>query len=177
MNKNCILLKIIILQKKKEKKKWGKWKRKKKLKCKWRRWMWCSWIWYLTRPWWEHISAVEKYTDLEMRLLMLFLNKIKRWETERENSWSRLLLLFLFRFSVHTSIPQLEFKAVMASRYWMVSLPVHGSASSLWNRLQEQTSKHSFDTSLYRVLISSAKSSNLASFLWFYFFWFCFCFV
>ncbi|KAB5520881.1 hypothetical protein DKX38_025200 [Salix brachista] len=39
----------------------------------------------------------------------------------------------------------------MASRHWVVSLPVENSASSLWNRLQEQISKHSFDTPLYRV--------------------------
>lgn len=40
----------------------------------------------------------------------------------------------------------------MTSRYWVVSLPVKDSASSLWNRLQEQISKHSFDTPVYRVL-------------------------
>lgn len=39
----------------------------------------------------------------------------------------------------------------MASRYWVVSLPVQNSAASVWNRLQEQISKHSFDTPLYRV--------------------------
>lgn len=45
--------------------------------------------------------------------------------------------------------------ATMASRYWVVSLPVQNSASSLWSRLQESISKHSFDTPLYRVTISS----------------------
>lgn len=39
----------------------------------------------------------------------------------------------------------------MASRYWVVSLPVQNSASTLWNNLQQQISKHSFDTPLYRV--------------------------
>ncbi|KAG5051009.1 hypothetical protein JHK87_003207 [Glycine soja] len=38
----------------------------------------------------------------------------------------------------------------MATRYWVVSLPVQNSASTLWNKLQEQISKHSFDTPLYR---------------------------
>ena len=33
----------------------------------------------------------------------------------------------------------------------MVSLPVKDSSSSLWNRLQEQISKHSFETPVYRV--------------------------
>jgi hypothetical protein len=42
-------------------------------------------------------------------------------------------------------------KKEMASRYWAVSLPVQNSASSVWNNLQEQISKHSFDTPLYRV--------------------------
>ncbi|XP_030953466.1 V-type proton ATPase subunit C-like isoform X4 [Quercus lobata] len=40
----------------------------------------------------------------------------------------------------------------MATRYWVVSLPVQNSASSLWNRLQDQISKHSLDTPLYRIL-------------------------
>ncbi|PRQ32666.1 putative ATPase, V1 complex, subunit C [Rosa chinensis] len=39
----------------------------------------------------------------------------------------------------------------MASRYWVVSLPVQNSTSYLWNHLQDQISKHSFDTPLYRV--------------------------
>lgn len=35
--------------------------------------------------------------------------------------------------------------------WWVVSLPVHNSASELWNQLQQNVSKHSFDTPLYRV--------------------------
>ncbi|XP_022990161.1 V-type proton ATPase subunit C-like [Cucurbita maxima] len=53
----------------------------------------------------------------------------------------------------------------MASRYWMVSLPVQGSASSLWNRLQEQISKHSFDTPLYRFNIPNLRVGTLDSLL------------
>lgn len=50
--------------------------------------------------------------------------------------------------------------AIMASRYWVVSLPVqqNSSATSLWSRLQESISRHSFDTPLYRV--SSPLSPN-----------------
>jgi len=42
----------------------------------------------------------------------------------------------------------------MATRYWIVSLPVQSpgaTASSLWSRLQDSISRHSFDTPLYRV--------------------------
>ncbi|XP_023551222.1 V-type proton ATPase subunit C [Cucurbita pepo subsp. pepo] len=53
----------------------------------------------------------------------------------------------------------------MASRYWMVSLPVQGSASSLWNRLQEQISKHSFDTPLYRLNVPNLRVGTLDSLL------------
>ncbi|OEL31987.1 V-type proton ATPase subunit C [Dichanthelium oligosanthes] len=41
----------------------------------------------------------------------------------------------------------------MATRYWIVSLPVQSpgaTASSLWSRLQDSISRHSFDTPLYR---------------------------
>ncbi|RZS08366.1 hypothetical protein BHM03_00039328 [Ensete ventricosum] len=38
------------------------------------------------------------------------------------------------------------------TRYWIVSLPVHTSASATWNRLRESISKNSFDTPLYRVI-------------------------
>jgi len=44
--------------------------------------------------------------------------------------------------------------AAMATRYWIVSLPVQSpgaTASSLWSRLQDSVSRHSFDTPLYRV--------------------------
>ncbi|KAK4779132.1 hypothetical protein SAY86_006660 [Trapa natans] len=55
----------------------------------------------------------------------------------------------------------------MASRYWVVSLPVQGSAtaSSLWNRLQEQISRHSFDTPLYRFNIPNLRVGTLDSLL------------
>ncbi|KAM0957814.1 hypothetical protein ACFX13_023571 [Malus domestica] len=53
----------------------------------------------------------------------------------------------------------------MASRYWVVSLPAQNSASSLWNRLQEQISKHSFDTPLYRFNIPNLRVGTLDSLL------------
>ncbi|GKV40678.1 hypothetical protein SLEP1_g48288 [Rubroshorea leprosula] len=53
----------------------------------------------------------------------------------------------------------------MASRYWMVSLPVQNSASALWNRLQEQISKQSFDTPLYRFNIPNLRVGTLDSLL------------
>ncbi|KAJ4729535.1 V-type proton ATPase subunit C [Melia azedarach] len=53
----------------------------------------------------------------------------------------------------------------MASRYWVVSLPVQNSASTLWNQLQEQISKHSFDTPLYRFNIPSLRVGTLDSLL------------
>ncbi|XP_010066422.2 V-type proton ATPase subunit C [Eucalyptus grandis] len=56
----------------------------------------------------------------------------------------------------------------MASRYWVVSLPVQqgsASAASLWNRLQEQISRHSFDTPLYRFNIPNLRVGTLDSLL------------
>ncbi|KAM3713215.1 hypothetical protein ACB098_01G240100 [Castanea mollissima] len=53
----------------------------------------------------------------------------------------------------------------MATRYWVVSLPVQNSASSLWNRLQDQLSKHSFDTPLYRFNIPNLRVGTLDSLL------------
>lgn len=53
----------------------------------------------------------------------------------------------------------------MATRYWVVSLPVHNSASSLWNRVQEAISKHSFDTPLYRFNIPNLRVGTLDSLL------------
>ena len=47
----------------------------------------------------------------------------------------------------------------------MVSLPAQNSASSLWNRLQEQISKHSFDTPLYRFNIPNLRVGTLDSLL------------
>lgn len=47
----------------------------------------------------------------------------------------------------------------------MVSLPVQSSAASLWNRLQEQISKHSFDTPLYRFNIPNLRVGTLDSLL------------
>ncbi|RVX17909.1 V-type proton ATPase subunit C [Vitis vinifera] len=49
----------------------------------------------------------------------------------------------------------------MATRYWVVSLPVPTSASSLWSRLQESISKHSFDTPLYRVIVAAFLSFSV----------------
>ncbi|CAL5444374.1 unnamed protein product [Camellia sinensis] len=37
----------------------------------------------------------------------------------------------------------------MATRYWVVSLPVQNCASSLWTRLQQSISKRAFDTPTY----------------------------
>ncbi|KAL4368933.1 hypothetical protein GQ457_05G019580 [Hibiscus cannabinus] len=53
----------------------------------------------------------------------------------------------------------------MASRYWVVSLPVQNSASTLWNSLQDQISKHSFDTPLYRFNIPNLRVGTLDSLL------------
>ncbi|XP_027358624.1 V-type proton ATPase subunit C-like isoform X3 [Abrus precatorius] len=53
----------------------------------------------------------------------------------------------------------------MATRYWVVSLPVQNSASTLWNQLQEQISKHSFDTPLYRFNIPNLRVGTLDSLL------------
>ncbi|KAF3966924.1 hypothetical protein CMV_009011 [Castanea mollissima] len=53
----------------------------------------------------------------------------------------------------------------MATRYWVVSLPVQNSASSLCNRLQDQLSKHSFDTPLYRFNIPNLRVGTLDSLL------------
>ncbi|KAF8400042.1 hypothetical protein HHK36_015917 [Tetracentron sinense] len=53
----------------------------------------------------------------------------------------------------------------MASRYWVVSLPVQSSTSSLWSRLQEAISKHSFDTPLYRFNIPDLRVGTLDSLL------------
>ncbi|MBA0814555.1 hypothetical protein Gohar_020381 [Gossypium harknessii] len=53
----------------------------------------------------------------------------------------------------------------MASRYWVVSLPVQNSASTLWNNLQDQISKHSFDTPLYRFNIPNLRVGTLDSLL------------
>ncbi|KAG5537269.1 hypothetical protein RHGRI_024650 [Rhododendron griersonianum] len=53
----------------------------------------------------------------------------------------------------------------MASRYWVASFPVQNFASSLWSRLQESISKHSFDTSLYRFNIPNLRVGTLDSLL------------
>uniref|UniRef100_A0A7N2QZL6 V-type proton ATPase subunit C n=1 Tax=Quercus lobata TaxID=97700 RepID=A0A7N2QZL6_QUELO len=53
----------------------------------------------------------------------------------------------------------------MATRYWVVSLPVQNSASSLWNRLQDQISKHSLDTPLYRFNTPNLRVGTLDSLL------------
>ncbi|KAF6166335.1 hypothetical protein GIB67_015881 [Kingdonia uniflora] len=53
----------------------------------------------------------------------------------------------------------------MANRYWVVSLPAQTSASSIWNRLQESISKHSFDTPLYRFNTPDLRVGTLDSLL------------
>ncbi|MBA0652451.1 hypothetical protein Goklo_019712 [Gossypium klotzschianum] len=53
----------------------------------------------------------------------------------------------------------------MANRYWVVSLPVQKSASTLWNSLQDRISKHSFDTPLYRFNIPNLRVGTLDSLL------------
>ncbi|KAL5701209.1 hypothetical protein ACHQM5_026571 [Ranunculus cassubicifolius] len=53
----------------------------------------------------------------------------------------------------------------MASRYWVVSLPVQSSGSSLWSRLQEEISKKSFDTPLYRFNAPDLRVGTLDSLL------------
>ncbi|XWS32590.1 hypothetical protein CRYUN_Cryun22dG0002600 [Craigia yunnanensis] len=53
----------------------------------------------------------------------------------------------------------------MATRYWVVSLPIQNSVSTLWNSLQDQISKHSFDTPLYRFNIPNLRVGTLDSLL------------
>ncbi|XP_058737617.1 V-type proton ATPase subunit C [Vicia villosa] len=55
----------------------------------------------------------------------------------------------------------------MANRYWVVSLPVqnNGSSSTIWNQLQQNISKHSFDTPLYRFNIPNLRVGTLDSLL------------
>ncbi|KAI3967017.1 hypothetical protein MKW92_046144 [Papaver armeniacum] len=53
----------------------------------------------------------------------------------------------------------------MATRYWVVSLPVQSSSSTLWSRLQESISKNSFDTPLYRFNTPDLRVGTLDSLL------------
>lgn len=53
----------------------------------------------------------------------------------------------------------------MATRYWIVSLPVKTSHSALWSRLQESISKQSFDTPLYRFNTPDLRVGTLDSLL------------
>lgn len=53
----------------------------------------------------------------------------------------------------------------MATRYWVVSLPVQSSASALWSRLQELISKKAFDTPLYRFNTPDLRVGTLDSLL------------
>ncbi|KAL2334269.1 hypothetical protein Fmac_015482 [Flemingia macrophylla] len=53
----------------------------------------------------------------------------------------------------------------MATKYWVVSLTVQNSTSTLWNQLREQISKHSFDTPLYRFNIPNLRVGTLDSLL------------
>lgn len=53
----------------------------------------------------------------------------------------------------------------MATRYWVVSLPVQSSASALWSKLQESISKKAFDTPLYRFNTPDLRVGTLDSLL------------
>ncbi|KAF2932405.1 hypothetical protein DAI22_05g285600 [Oryza sativa Japonica Group] len=56
----------------------------------------------------------------------------------------------------------------MATRYWIVSLPVQtpgSTANSLWARLQDSISRHSFDTPLYRFNVPDLRVGTLDSLL------------
>ncbi|GAB4826358.1 V-type proton ATPase subunit C, variant 3 [Ancistrocladus abbreviatus] len=53
----------------------------------------------------------------------------------------------------------------MATRYWVVSLPVKSSASSLWTQLQEAISKQAFDTPVYRFNVPNLRVGTLDSLL------------
>ncbi|XP_022739451.1 V-type proton ATPase subunit C-like [Durio zibethinus] len=53
----------------------------------------------------------------------------------------------------------------MASRYWAVSLSVQNSVSTVWNNLQDQISKHSFDTPIYRFNIPNLRVGTFDSLL------------
>ncbi|MQM16455.1 hypothetical protein Taro_049412 [Colocasia esculenta] len=51
------------------------------------------------------------------------------------------------------------------ARYWVVSLPVQGSLSALWPRLQDAISKSAFDTPLYRFNTPDLRVGTLDSLL------------
>uniref|UniRef100_A0A7N0UA41 V-type proton ATPase subunit C n=1 Tax=Kalanchoe fedtschenkoi TaxID=63787 RepID=A0A7N0UA41_KALFE len=53
----------------------------------------------------------------------------------------------------------------ISTRYWIVSLPVQGSAASLWSDLQDSISRHSFDTPLYRFNVPNLHVGMLDSLL------------
>ncbi|PKA55885.1 V-type proton ATPase subunit C [Apostasia shenzhenica] len=53
----------------------------------------------------------------------------------------------------------------MATRYWVVSLPVQTSESILWSRLQDSISKQAFDTPLYRFNTPELRVGTLDSLL------------
>ncbi|KAH9617437.1 hypothetical protein KSS87_018298 [Heliosperma pusillum] len=53
----------------------------------------------------------------------------------------------------------------MATRYWMASLPVQSSASTVWGQLQDSISKQSFDTPLYRFNVPNLRVGTLDSLL------------
>ncbi|RWV89895.1 hypothetical protein GW17_00047937 [Ensete ventricosum] len=72
----------------------------------------------------------------------------------------RLLIGLLLPLCEESSSILLRIAASMATRYWIVSLPVPTSASSRWNRLRESISKNSFDTLLYRVMHRKASQFN-----------------
>uniref|UniRef100_A0A7C9CWU3 V-type proton ATPase subunit C n=1 Tax=Opuntia streptacantha TaxID=393608 RepID=A0A7C9CWU3_OPUST len=53
----------------------------------------------------------------------------------------------------------------MATKYWVVSLPVQTSGSALWNQLQGSISKQAFDTPLYRFNTPNLRVGTLDSLL------------
>lgn len=73
----------------------------------------------------------------------------------------RFLLDLLLPLCEESPSILLPIAASMATRYWIVSLPVHTSASAHWNRLRESISKNSFDTLLYRVMHRKACSLSV----------------
>jgi hypothetical protein len=85
---------------------------------------------------------------------------------EKGNEFVRLLLLLLLLLLSPSTWPdgtppscsninqtRRERARAMATRYLIISLPVQSGATagSLWSRLQDSISRHSFDTPLYRV--------------------------
>ncbi|KAK7380723.1 hypothetical protein VNO78_33239 [Psophocarpus tetragonolobus] len=86
-------------------------------------------------------------------------------QNRKHKPQNTLYFSFCFCLSSFHFISHFRVRAPMATRYWIVSLPVQNSASTLWNNLQEQISKHSFDTPLYRFNIPNLRVGTLDSLL------------